>query len=340
MENNTTWCGSFALKADSKEIIDKLQFASELLFLNKQEVMEYVANQKDILTIETESKEIWEINLHTFLFFQDYQKYWQIFKNLNNVNIKIVLEDLFSKNSYIDFVNVDETNKKSFFSDLLFYFNENLFKHEIIEKKPKIIKKLLSSYAFKEIFKNAKNNFLIPEKYQESFLDGISEENIIQYNWNAFKKVFNSTSPKVKEEYFNKKSKLGFFVPMLKLAYSYSYAEDKTTIIYKNNKEIKAVRNNFEDFFVKNQKFFQTMPLNEQKTILTIFAHHSRKELFEYVFHNCSQIQRENYSDIEYQNLLQKVNKSELNIDLDKYFLFKKLNEKLTPTRKEKRLKI
>lgn len=340
MENNTTWCGNFSLTAESKEIINKLKFASDLLFLNKEELIEYTEIQKDLLTVEFKNKEICEINFHTFLFFQDYQKYWQIFKNFDNINIKIFLEDLLSDNSYIDFINIDENNKKVFFSDLLIYFNENLFKNDIIKKDSKFVNKLLLSYAFKEIFKNAKNNFIIPEEYQGVFLSGMSEEKIIQYNWNSFKKIFNSISLEVKDKYFSQRSRLNFFVPVFKLAYAHKLNENQNIVFYSNLKIIISVRNNFEEMFTKNQSFFKKMLLSEQKLILKMFVRSSRKELFEYVFHNYTEIQKENYLESEYQELNQIVKKSNFNIDLDKYFLFKKLDKKLKPKKIEKKLKI
>lgn len=336
--DNITWCGNFVVKADNKEIIDKLEFASSLLFSIKEEVIYYVAEQTEKIKIEYNNNNIGEIDFHTFLFFQDYQKYWQVFGNFEKVNIDIVLEDLFSKNNYLEFDQVNDSKK--FFSDLLNYFNNHLFTSNFIEKNPKFIKNLLISYAFKEIFKSTKTNFMIPEKYQEEFLSGISEEKIILYNWNAFRKIFKSISPHIKESYFKKENKIAFILPILKLAYSYSYDDKTKNIIHKTSKQSKVVKNNFEDFFMRNQDFFETMPIEEQKLLFKIFTHHSRKALFEYMFQHYPNIQKDNYSEEEYNDLRLKSQKSTLNIDLDKYFLFKKLNDKLKPINKEKRVKI
>lgn len=340
MTNNKAWCGDFLVETENKETINNLQIASDLLLLSKKELIAFIENKNEKLILTTENKDKHEIDFHTFLFFQDYEKYLIIFRDFNNVNINIILEDLLSNSNYLEFDKVEDANKKFFFNALLTYFNETLFQKYDIEKNPKFIKKLLLSWAFKEIFKNTNIDFIIPEKYQEKFIKKLSDEEIIQYNWGAFKKIFKSVNEEVKQEYFKKVDIVEFLLPILKLAYGYEYNKEKNSIVYKNKKKLTLVKNNFEDFFLKNQLIFKEMNLINQKLMFKIFIHQSRKDLFEYLFHNYPEIKKENYTEDEYKEIIIINQKSNMNVDLDKYFLFKKLNTKMTPKIKEKRSKI
>lgn len=338
MSNNITWCGNFIVKSENREIADKLQYASNLLFSEDNTLEDYIKNYSEDLILENQNKKNFSIDFYTFLFFQDYQKYWKVFKSFDKVNCNIILEDLFSRETYLEFDKVEENDRFSFFSDLLTYFNKNLFNNELVIKEKNFTKILLGSYAFKQIFKNVKKPLIIPILYQEIILEKMSDALIFQYNWDGFKYIFNSIDKNVKEKYFNEHSILEYFSPALSLAYSYEYKS--LELKYNSKKTIAIVKSNFETFVHKNINLFEKMKIDEQKAIFEIFLMKGRKDLFEYMFKNFNSINKESYSYVEYQKLLLKGKKSILNIDFDKYFLFKSLNQNLQPKYKEKKFKI
>lgn len=335
--NNTIWCGNFIIKTDA-ETATKLEVVTNLLQSKDIKIIQELESYREkSLYVESENKYIGMMNLHTFLFFHDYQKYWFIFKNFNQVDFNFICADLLSRESYLEFDKIDENNKALFFTDFLNYVNENLY-NEDIKKTENWTKNILLSFAFKETFNHSKSKFFIPSKYQMQFLDNLSDKRIFQYNWNTFKKIFKVIEYEFKEEYFKNHSILEFFNPMLKLGYAYNYKN--SSLKHENTKLLKPTRNNFENFFLSNQNIFQNMSTIEQKALFKIFIHHNRKELVQYMFYNYEGILKENYSEDEYKELLLRANKSNLNIDLEKYFLFKKLNNNLESKEKEKKLKI
>lgn len=338
MNNDITWCGNFLVKSNNEKLAEKLIFASNLLFSEDISLLTYVSNNCDLLFIENSKHENITANIETFLFFQDYQRYWKVFKNFDAVNFNLVIEDLFSRDTYLEFDKVDDKDKSLFFSDLLEYFNKNLFIENRPNKYKGFTKTLMLSYSFKEIFKNSKKSLIIPLEYQENILKHLSDETIFQYNWDGFKSIFNSIDSNLKNAYFTENSILEYFSPALNLAYSYVYKNNQ--LIYKNKKIIALVKNNFEKFYLKNIELFENMNIKEQKATFEIFLNCGRKELFEYMFKNFVKINKENYSEEEYEYLLKRGLKSPLKIDFDKYFLFKKLKNNFKPTYQEKKFKI
>lgn len=333
--NNTIWCGNFIVKTDI-ETAKELEVAINLL-QSKDLTINQKINGKKNLHVEYENECLGKMDFHTFLFFQDYQKYWFIFKNFNQVDFKFIYADLLSRESYLEFDKIDDNNKGLFFTDFLYYVNENLYKEDL-KKQENWPKNILLSFAFKEMFSHAKSKFIIPKEYQIKFLNNLSDKRIFQYNWNTFKKIFKSIESESRQEYFTTNNILEFFSPMLKLGYAYDYSNGK--LKYENTKLLKPIRNNFEAFFLSNQNIFKIMPLREQKSLFKILVHHSRKELVEYMLNNYQDILKDNYSTEEYEDLMLRNKKSNLNMDLEKYFLFKKLSTNLEHKPKEKKLKI
>lgn len=335
--NNMIYCGNFVINTTNENTITYLEEAAKLL--NKIDTQ----CDKNIHLIENlsvclENKNLGNMNLHTFLFFTHPQKYYLTFKSFEKVEIKFFLEDFFSKEIYLHCDNIDESFKGAFFSELTNYFNKHLFVDNTIKNYNNFSKEFLLSFTIKEMFKYSKTKFIIPEDYQTFFLKNLSNKKIFQYNYHTFRKVFKSINEDIKESYFNKNSVLEFFSPMLELGYAYQFKDNKLT--HTNTKLIKPTRNDFEALFFSNKLLFNKLNENEQLNFFKIIVHHGRKELFDYVFHHYESIRKEKYSEEEYQDLLKKCSRSNLNIDLEKYFLFKKINHKLEAKPKEKRLKI
>lgn len=335
--NNTIWCGNFVITTKDKNMISYLEEATELLNKINNECDKNNNLIKD-LAVSLDNKNLGDMDLHTFLFFNHPQKYYLTFKSFEKVDIQFFLEDFFYKDSYLQCDNIDESFKGAFFSELMNYFNNNFFLDTVLNKYKNFTKEFLLSFTIKEMFKYSKNKFIIPQEYQIDFLKNLSDKKIFQYNYNTFKKVFKSIDSEIKQNYFNENSVLEFFSPMLELGYAYKFLGGQ--LIHTTTKLIKPTRNDFEVFFFANKLLFEKLNENEQLNFFKIIVHHGRKELFEYVFHNYASITREKYSQTEYEDLLKKCNKSNMNIDLDKYFLFKKINNKLDSKPKEKRLKI
>lgn len=335
--NNITYCGNFIVKSENEIVINKLVTAANLLNKKDNDLISYIQKEEEIIYVEIEDKGMYEMDFHTFLFFHDFEKYWLFFGNMNKVNINFILEDLTGRESYLEFENIQEQNKGLFASEFMTYLNNNIPKIES-EKLNKSIKNLLLSFWIKNVLEKSSVNIEIPIEYQKKFLSSLSDERIFQYNWRGFKKIFKAIHIEIKKDFFSNKSILEFFSPMIKHAYTYEFKEGILT--YKNTKLIKVMRNDFEKFFISNQTIFKNISLIEQKSLFKIFIHHSRKEMFDYMFYQYDEIRKENYSTEEFIDLLNKVKKGNLDVDLEKHFLFKKLNHTLEPKLKEKRIKI
>lgn len=330
---NQTWCGNFKLIAE-KETIEDLQHLSNLLLSGNKENIKNFNLDKELIVLNEKDEKI-STNVHTFLFFQDYFNYWKIIGNFDKVSEKLIFEDLFSRESYLEFDNVIESKDK-FFNELLFFFNKNIFKEEYL-KNNKFYKNLLISMAFAEIFKNAKNKIIIPLDYEDILLENIFNENIIQYKNQTFKKIFNEISLEKKNDFFSKKNILEYLSPFLKLGYSYEYKNEK--FIYTNKPRIALVKNDFEDFFIKYIKFFKKVSIENQKFLLNVFIHHNRNKLALEIIENFD-LMRESYSNDEFDILEKQLNRSSLNININSYFLNKKLTKNLHEKREIKKPKI
>lgn len=330
---NQTWCGNFRLITDNEEIIERLQLFSDMLLKHDNNILSYNLDETIIL-LDEKDKPI-KTNIYTFLFFHDYFNYWKMFSNFNKVSSFLVFSDLFSRDNYLEFDNIPESKDK-FFNELLLFFNTNIFKEEYLNDH-KFYKNLFTSIAFSEMFKYAKNKIIIPCEYEDILLENIFKENIIQYKNQTFKKIFNEISVDKKNEFFNKKNILEYFAPFLKLAYSYEYKQGK--FIYTNKSQITLVKNDFEDLFIKYNNFFKKININDQKVLLNIFTHHNRKRLALEMIENFD-LMKEDYLDDEFILLQNKLNKSPLEININSYFLNKKLTKNLSTKNKDKKPKI
>lgn len=333
--DNQVWCANFVIKTD-KKTREQLEVAAKFLHSQNIAKIKELDNKKN-LYVEYENEYIGEMSTHTFLFFHDYKKYWMIFKNFNQLDFKFIYADMISKENYLDFSKIDSNDEKLFFTDFMQYVNDNLY-NDNIKKSKNWSKNILLSFNFKTLFKNSRKNFFIPTEYQYDFLNNLSSKNIFQYNWDTFEKLFGLIQPELKKEYFKKCSVLNFFNPMLEYAYSYSYKNN--VLKFEGIKKLKMMENNFELFFLSNQEVFREMSIFEQKCLFKIFVHNSRKKLVEYMLNNYGDIIKENFSTEEYDDLIFKNKKSTLDMDLDKHFLFKKLNANLGSKHKEKKMKI
>lgn len=335
--NNIIVCGNFVITTENEKTINYLEDATKLLNKTNSECVKDI-EFIDKLSVSLDNNNLGNMNLHTFLFFSHPQKYYLTFKSFDKVDIKFFLEDFFHKDSYLQCDNIDDSFKGAFFSELVNYFNNHLFTNEKINNYKNFSKEFLLSFTIKETFKHSKTKFIIPEQYQLSFLKNLSNKKIFQYNYHTFKKVFKCINEEIKKNYFNENSVLEFFSPMLELGYAYTFKNNQLTNT--KTKIFKPTRNDFEALFFANQSIFTKLTENEQLNFFKIIVHHGRKEVFEYIFHNYEHIRKEKYSEEEYKDLLIKCNRSNLNIDLEKHFLFKKINHKLEEKPKEKRLKI
>jgi len=99
------------------------------------------------------------------------------------------------------------------------------------------------------------------------------------------------------------------------------------------------VKNDFEDLFIKYNNFFKKININDQKLLLNIFTHHNRKRLALEMIENFD-LMKEDYLDDEFILLQNKLNKSPLEININSYFLNKKLTKNLSTKNKDKKPKI
>lgn len=331
---NQTWCGNFKVTAEDDKIIEELQILSNLLFLNDTESLKKFNLDKEIIVLNEKDEQI-TVNLHTFLFFQNHFNYWKMTGNFDKISEKLVFEDLFSRENYLEFDNIVES-KHQFFDDLLTFFNKHIFQKEYSSNN-KFYKNLFISIAFSEMFKNTKNKIIIPKEYEDIILENIFNENIIQYKNQTFKKIFNEISFNKKTEFFNKENILEYLAPFLKLGYSYEYKKDK--FIYTNKPQIALVKNDFEYMFIKYIDLFKQINIDNQKLLLNIFIHHNRKKLVLEIIENFD-LMREDYLEEEFIALEKKLNKSPLDINVNSYFLNKKLTKQLSTKNKIKKPKI
>ena len=169
---------NFKVTAEDDKIIEELQFLSNLLLLNDTENLKKFNLDKEIIVLNEKDEQI-TVNLHTFLFFQNHFNYWKMTGNFDKISEKLVFEDLFSRENYLEFDNIVES-KHQFFDDLLTFFNKHIFKKEYISDN-NFYKNLFISIAFSEMFKNTKNKIIIPKEHEDIILENIFNENIIQY---------------------------------------------------------------------------------------------------------------------------------------------------------------
>lgn len=337
MYNNNIICGVFLTTAEKKETIDNLVTAVNLLNLNEKKFHSFMKSNCDTLNVKVNENKSLKINFNTYLFFQNYNKYWETFKSLDLINKELLLHDFLHTN-YLEFNHIE--NKKIFFIELLSVIQKQIFNENTncINDNPNVVQDFLSSDVGKKIFEYTKNSLKIPLEYQLKVLKNISTEDIIQYNWGSFKKIFLSIDLEKKLEYFKKNSILGFFSPALKLAYSYDYCDNG--LILNKSKQISAVRTNFENLFMGKLNLFSNMSLQEQKDFFKIAIIHSRKDIIEHMFNNYPKITKENYSQKEYEDIIFLSHKHNIDFDLSKRFLFKALSAKLEPKKKERKMKI
>ena len=90
------WCGNFELiNLTNEKVIFIENLINTFISDSKNESVTCLKNEDDYI-LKANNK-VFNINLNTLLFFHDYNKYWEIYKNLDLVDVSLILEDFLSK---------------------------------------------------------------------------------------------------------------------------------------------------------------------------------------------------------------------------------------------------